>query len=450
MLGVSPEEPFHHQKKKRVGKACDLCRIKKTKCDGKNPCSRCVANNKICAFVHKKRNKDKVHPSGYIEMLETRVELLTKSLEKLMVLSEPHLPFLQDIIATAKLHKSSPGSLPLSERTEDNESYIPINEVVAYLVKQELPVVALDLEPRLPDQDPDDGLGDTVAKGQLFGKLEPVPILTSNGGTKVESSMEVLAQPDLTQFAGLDQSRRSSSALVFSPSNDRMRGHAAKELGAETKGAFAGSSSRDFLNLKLPEMNAVLEAALQPGLQASLEPGLESSLEPGLDLNPSMQAVDTFHRRSNLMFINNYSPSSTSHLPVSSLSNKFEGHYLDELSINSIRRLVSQKTHQRKNSGHVYKPSYASHSNLNFSTSSFFANNGNVFHSLSSNTILSPTTFPSEVDEYSQEDVKRINDEDYFELASEKVRNQPPSLLVENDLSSYLDADILLSNPFLS
>lgn len=36
--------------RKRVCKACDRCRLKKSKCDGATPCSRCTADNAICVF----------------------------------------------------------------------------------------------------------------------------------------------------------------------------------------------------------------------------------------------------------------------------------------------------------------------------------------------------------------------------------------------------------------
>lgn len=36
--------------RKRVCKACDRCRLKKSKCDGSSPCSRCKADNAICVF----------------------------------------------------------------------------------------------------------------------------------------------------------------------------------------------------------------------------------------------------------------------------------------------------------------------------------------------------------------------------------------------------------------
>lgn len=74
-------------KKKRVGKACDSCRIKKCRCDGRKPCTKCIADNKICVYSERKRPRDKVYPSGYVELLETRLDLLSKSLEKLIDLS---------------------------------------------------------------------------------------------------------------------------------------------------------------------------------------------------------------------------------------------------------------------------------------------------------------------------------------------------------------------------
>lgn len=69
--------------RKRVCKACDRCRLKKSKvsfdesifvctnkililaqCDGANPCSRCKADNAICVFGERKKSQDKVYPKG--------------------------------------------------------------------------------------------------------------------------------------------------------------------------------------------------------------------------------------------------------------------------------------------------------------------------------------------------------------------------------------------------
>lgn len=82
---MSPES--EHSRKRRVGKACDLCRIKKTKCDGMKPCSRCTADNKICIYTERKKPTNKAYPPGYVELLETRIDLLLKLLDKVVRLA---------------------------------------------------------------------------------------------------------------------------------------------------------------------------------------------------------------------------------------------------------------------------------------------------------------------------------------------------------------------------
>ncbi|PSK38590.1 hypothetical protein C7M61_002524 [Candidozyma pseudohaemuli] len=113
--------PDHPHRKKRAGKACDSCRIKKTKCDGRKPCLRCIADNRICAYSDK-RKKEKSHPPGYVELLETRVELLTRLLEQIVRLLEPHLPWLSQLMEKAK--------------HEEMEHSVPINDVVNHLIAE--------------------------------------------------------------------------------------------------------------------------------------------------------------------------------------------------------------------------------------------------------------------------------------------------------------------------
>lgn len=146
----SHTQGLHHIKKKRVGKACDSCRIKKTKCDGKKPCNRCTLDNKICVFTEKKKTKEKKHPSGYVELLEARLDILTRLLEKLIELSRPHLQFIDDIITEEKLvdqEKTSPASSTPNSSSSDHHDDVeeqnstgvvaPINKVVSYLIKEQ-------------------------------------------------------------------------------------------------------------------------------------------------------------------------------------------------------------------------------------------------------------------------------------------------------------------------
>ncbi|WPG98052.1 Hypothetical protein R9X50_00083600 [Acrodontium crateriforme] len=67
--------------RKRVCKACDRCRLKKSKCDGSSPCSRCKADNAICVFGERKKSHDKIYPKGYVEMLEQQQGQLVQGLQ---------------------------------------------------------------------------------------------------------------------------------------------------------------------------------------------------------------------------------------------------------------------------------------------------------------------------------------------------------------------------------
>lgn len=76
-------EASQHTTRKRTCKACDRCRLKKSKCDGASPCSRCRANNAICFFGERKKSQDKVYPKGYIELLEQQQAQLVAGLQVL-------------------------------------------------------------------------------------------------------------------------------------------------------------------------------------------------------------------------------------------------------------------------------------------------------------------------------------------------------------------------------
>ncbi|KAK9322642.1 hypothetical protein V1517DRAFT_129876 [Lipomyces orientalis] len=82
-LTPAADQPEYNTRK-RVGKACDSCRIKKSKCDGRKPCSRCIMDDKICTFTERKKSKEKLYSSRYVELLENRIEILQNGMAELV------------------------------------------------------------------------------------------------------------------------------------------------------------------------------------------------------------------------------------------------------------------------------------------------------------------------------------------------------------------------------
>ncbi|KAF8805406.1 hypothetical protein BYT27DRAFT_7193177 [Phlegmacium glaucopus] len=86
-------------KKRRIQRACDICRRKKVRCDGVqmpgNRCSNCVSYSLDCTYVE--ASKKRGPPKGYVESLENRVEKLDKLLRKLLP-DDAVLKALQDTI----------------------------------------------------------------------------------------------------------------------------------------------------------------------------------------------------------------------------------------------------------------------------------------------------------------------------------------------------------------
>ncbi|KAK4236740.1 hypothetical protein C8A03DRAFT_16632 [Achaetomium macrosporum] len=83
----SPVRDSHSQhsdgRHKRVWKACERCRMKKTKCDGEFPCKRCKDDGLICTAGTRKKIEYKQLPPGYAEVLENTQFVLIATVQKL-------------------------------------------------------------------------------------------------------------------------------------------------------------------------------------------------------------------------------------------------------------------------------------------------------------------------------------------------------------------------------
>ncbi|KAK4225515.1 putative transcriptional regulatory protein [Podospora fimiseda] len=79
--GKNPTMPM--QKRRRVTRACDECRRKKIKCDGKQPCTHCSVYSYECTY-DKPSNRRRNPAPQYIEALEARLQRAETLLRKFM------------------------------------------------------------------------------------------------------------------------------------------------------------------------------------------------------------------------------------------------------------------------------------------------------------------------------------------------------------------------------
>ncbi|KAF9001492.1 fungal-specific transcription factor domain-containing protein [Cyathus striatus] len=129
-------------KKRRIQRACDICRRKKIRCDGVqmpgNRCSNCIAYNFECTYVEAAKKRGP--PKGYVESLENRLVKLEKLLRRICpdesflkdldtnldtLISLPSLPApIQPSSLTASIPSSLPGPTPPRNPTEIATSVI--------------------------------------------------------------------------------------------------------------------------------------------------------------------------------------------------------------------------------------------------------------------------------------------------------------------------------------
>ncbi|KAK9322753.1 fungal-specific transcription factor domain-containing protein [Lipomyces orientalis] len=62
-------------KRRRIARACDCCRKKKIKCDGKMPsCTNCINYKTVCVFTFTEKKRNPPKGAKYIESLESRLD----------------------------------------------------------------------------------------------------------------------------------------------------------------------------------------------------------------------------------------------------------------------------------------------------------------------------------------------------------------------------------------
>ncbi|KAJ2861381.1 hypothetical protein GGI22_002467, partial [Coemansia erecta] len=84
-------------KRQRVSRACDKCRRKKVKCDGKQPvCTHCEELGHQCTYLD--ATKKRGPPKGYIEVIETRLHKVEELIRGLVAANPDAARYIYDVL----------------------------------------------------------------------------------------------------------------------------------------------------------------------------------------------------------------------------------------------------------------------------------------------------------------------------------------------------------------
>ncbi|KAF7318865.1 Zn(2)-C6 fungal-type domain-containing protein [Mycena chlorophos] len=107
-------------KTKRIPRACDMCRRKKRRCDGTEPCGHCQKHNFVCTYIEPSTLKpaldaaSDLQPSkAYISALETRLKTVEEMLRKVRAAKSPGVQLISNAIQ--RLHNPAPFPQPYSD-----------------------------------------------------------------------------------------------------------------------------------------------------------------------------------------------------------------------------------------------------------------------------------------------------------------------------------------------
>ena len=136
---IAPSIPL--QKRRRVTRACDECRRKKIKCDGKHPCSHCQIYSYDCTYDQPSNRRRNPAPQ-YVEALEVklqRAEAILKSvyphvdledpdLDEQFSLDHPPKPKIENLGRNAA--RSGTGTLAEQQSSADNDKDAMLESMV--------------------------------------------------------------------------------------------------------------------------------------------------------------------------------------------------------------------------------------------------------------------------------------------------------------------------------
>lgn len=81
-LGTEHQEPRRRQRRVQVARACDACRLRRTKCDNGVPCSKCIARGYRCSNSGAPKASTLTEASEEIASLKRKIQQLETELKR--------------------------------------------------------------------------------------------------------------------------------------------------------------------------------------------------------------------------------------------------------------------------------------------------------------------------------------------------------------------------------
>ncbi|PBL02106.1 hypothetical protein ARMGADRAFT_954261 [Armillaria gallica] len=103
----------------RVWRACEVCRKRKVKCNGQEPCAYCVSSGKICSF--KDINDNAAVARQQANTVDSRLAKVEESLEKLLPITKAFEAWMRQNSQQFSFPNSDPGPSQLSQNSLKSE-----------------------------------------------------------------------------------------------------------------------------------------------------------------------------------------------------------------------------------------------------------------------------------------------------------------------------------------
>ncbi|KAI5900259.1 uncharacterized protein SCHCODRAFT_0255964 [Schizophyllum commune H4-8] len=118
--------PDEQSRKRKIDRACDFCRKRKSRCDGdkisRRPCSNCTLNNASCTYQD--TIKRQVFSKAYVETLERRIETLERRNKEL-----------EDLLGVHQI--AATGNGEVDDRPSSSTTNATIQHTIKSIVSQE-------------------------------------------------------------------------------------------------------------------------------------------------------------------------------------------------------------------------------------------------------------------------------------------------------------------------